>query len=70
MIIIETVTLSFSSADELMNAEVIVDQLLSSEQLENLETGIMHPGNMYYMQIHEPISYSEFTAFCNMLPNK
>lgn len=68
--IIETVMLSFSSADELMSAEVIADQLLPSEQLESLETGIMHPGNAYYMQIHGPINYSELIAFCNMLPNK
>lgn len=68
--IIETVILSFFSADELMNAEVIADQLLTSEQLESLETGTMAPGNVYYMQIHEPMNYSEFMAFCKMLPNK
>lgn len=66
---IETVMLSFSSADELINAEVIADQLLASEQLESLETGLMHPGNVYYMQIHEPMNYSEFIAFCKMLLN-
>ena len=67
---IETVTLSFSSVDELMNAEVIADQLLTLEQLESLETGTMYPGNVHYMQIHEPMNYSEFIAFCKMLPNK
>ena len=67
---IETVTLSFSSADELMIAEKIADKLLTSEQLESLETGTKYPGNVYYMQIHEPINYDEFIAFCNMLPNK
>lgn len=66
---IETVMLSFFSEDELTNAEVIADQLLTSEQLESLETGSMCPGNVYYMQIHEPMNYSEFITFCKMLLN-
>ena len=67
---IATVMLSFSSEDELMSAEVIASKLLTPEQLESLETGTMYPGNVYYMQIHEPMGYNEFIALCDRLHSK